>query len=81
MPMSNVIVAPQALAAAATDLSGVASALTAANRAAATQTTGLMAAAGDDVSAAIAEVFSGHAVEYQALSAQVAAFHANSSRP
>ncbi|OQZ89587.1 PE family protein, partial [Mycobacterium alsense] len=74
--MSYVMAAPEALTAAATDLAGVGAALTAANRAAATQTTGLLAAAGDEVSAGIAAVFSGYAAEYQALSDQVTGFHA-----
>ena len=39
-------------------------------------TTGVMVAAADEVSAAIASLFSGHAKTYQALSAQVEAFHA-----
>jgi triacylglycerol lipase len=40
-----------------------------------TQTTGVLAAAEDEVSAGIAALFSGHAREYQALGAQAAAFH------
>ena len=38
--------------------------------------TAVVAAAGDEVSAAIASVFSGHAKDFQALSARAAAFHA-----
>ena len=38
--------------------------------------TAVVAAAGDEVSAAIASVFSGHAKDFQALSAQAATFHA-----
>jgi hypothetical protein len=47
-----------------------------ANAAAATPTAGVLAAAEDEVSEAIASLFSGHAQAFQALSAQAAAFHA-----
>ena len=40
------------------------------------QTTGVLAAAEDEVSAAIAAVFSAHGQGFQALGAQAAAFHA-----
>ncbi len=73
--MSYVIAAPDMLATAATDVAGIGSSLRAAHAAAATQTTTVMAAAGDEVSTAIAALFSGHAQQYQALSAQAAAFH------
>jgi hypothetical protein len=73
--MSHLLVAPEFLASAATDLAGIGSALNAANAAAALRTTGLLAAAEDEVSAAVAALFAGHAQEYQALSAQVSAFH------
>ncbi|SOJ56663.1 PE-PGRS family protein PE_PGRS33 [Mycobacterium simulans] len=73
--MSFVIVLPDVLGTAATDLAGIGSALNAANTAAATQTTTVLAAAEDEVSAAIAALFSAHAQGYQALSAQAAAFH------
>jgi len=46
-----------------------------ANAAAAARTTEVVAAAGDEVSAAIASLFSSHARDFQALSAQAAAFH------
>src|ERR1700752_563315 len=73
--MSFVIAAPEFLASAATDLANVGSSLSAANAAAAAQTTGVLAAAEDEVSAAIAAVFSAHGQGFQALSARVAAFH------
>ncbi|MGB9306340.1 MAG: PE family protein [Mycobacterium sp.] len=72
--MSFVIAASQMVTAAATDLANIGSALSAANAAAATQTT-VLAAAEDEVSAAIAAVFSAHGQGFQALSAQAAAFH------
>ena len=74
--MSFVIAAPEVVTAASTDLANIGSTLNAANGAAATQTTGVLAAAEDEVSTAIAALFSGHAQAYQALSAQAAAFHA-----
>lgn len=75
MNMSYVTAVPEALAAAARDITGIGSTLSAANSAAAVPTTGLLAAGADEVSAAIAGLFSSHAREYQTLSAQAAAFH------
>ena len=57
------------------DLAGIGSTISAANAAAATRTTGVLAAAEDEVSAAIASLFSSHGQEFQAISAQAAAFH------
>ena len=74
--MSYVIAAPEMLAAAAADVAGIGSSLSEANAAAATQTTGVLAAAEDEVSAAIAALFSAHSQGFQAVSAQAAAFHA-----
>ncbi|HYQ35487.1 MAG TPA: PE family protein, partial [Mycobacterium sp.] len=74
--MSYLVAAPEFLASAASDLSGIGSALTAAHAAAAAPTTGILAAGEDEVSAGIAELFSGHAQAYQSLSARTAAFHA-----
>ncbi|OSC39622.1 PE family protein, partial [Mycobacterium decipiens] len=74
--MSFVFAAPDLAAMAAESLAGIGSSLTAANAAAAVPTSGLMAAAGDEVSAAIAALFSSHAQQYQTLSAQAAEFHA-----
>src|SRR5271166_4424510 len=73
--MSFVIAAPELVTAAATDLASLGSALSAANAAAATQTTGVLAAAEDEVSAAIASMFSAHGQGFQALAGQAAAFH------
>src|SRR6516162_9181284 len=73
--MSYVIAAPEIMTSAATDLANIGSALTAAKAAAATPTTGILAAAEDEVSAAIAAVFSAHGEGFQALGAQAAAFH------
>ena len=72
--MSYVIAAPELMTAAASDLAGIESALSAAHAAAATSTTQVLAAAGDEVSAAIAALFSRHGQQFQARSAQAAAF-------
>ncbi|KAA1249664.1 PE family protein, partial [Mycobacterium simiae] len=74
--MSFLIAVPEVLGSAAVDLADIGSTLSAANTAAAAQTTGVLAAAQDEVSAAIAALFSGHGQTYQALSTQAAAFHA-----
>jgi triacylglycerol lipase len=74
--MSYVIAAPDMLAAAAADVAGIGSSLSEANAAAAASTTRVIAAAGDEVSAAIASLFSSRGTAFQALSAQAAAFHA-----
>jgi len=73
--MSFVIAAPEMMTAAASDVASIGSTLSAANAAAAAPTSGIVAAAGDEVSAAIAALFSRHAQAYQALGAQAAAFH------
>ena len=73
--MSFVIAAPEFVTAAAGDLAEIGSALGAANAAAALPTTGVVAAAADEVSTGIAAMFGTFAQRYQALSAQAAAFH------
>jgi hypothetical protein len=73
--MSYVIAAPEMMTSAATDLATIGSDLSAAHTAAAAQTTGMLAAAEDEVSAAIASLFSSHGTAFQALSAQAATFH------
>ena len=73
--MSLVIATPDVMAAAATDLADIGSTLSEASAAAAAPTTGVLAAAEDEVSAAIAAVFSAHGQGFQTLSAQAAAFH------
>ena len=70
--MSFVMVGPEALAAAASDLTNLGSTLGAANAAAAAQTTGLLAAGADEVSGAIAALFGAYGQGYQSLSAQAA---------
>ena len=73
--MSFLIAAPEALAAAADDVANIGSVLGTANAAAAAPTTEVLAAGADDVSAAVAELFSGHAQLYQTLAAQASSFH------
>jgi PE family len=73
--MSFVTTQPEALSAAATSLSGIGSAMSAQNAAAATPTTGLIPAAADEVSALTASQFAVHAQMYQAVSAQAEAVH------
>ena len=73
--MSFVLAAPDALLTAASDLAGIGSTLRSANAQAALPTTGVIAAARDEVSTQIAALFSQHAQGYQQLSAEIATFH------
>ncbi|OBI87505.1 lipase [Mycobacterium sp. 1245805.9] len=63
------------MSAAATDVDSIGSVVATANRGVAGATTGVLAAGQDEVSAAIAAVFSAHGQGYQALSSQAAAYH------
>jgi hypothetical protein len=76
MAMSYLVVAPEFFASAASDLSNIGSSLTAAHAAASASTTAVVAAGTDEVSAAVASLFSGHGQAFQTLGAQAAAFHA-----
>uniref|UniRef100_UPI0009DBFD33 PE family protein n=1 Tax=Mycobacterium sp. UM_CSW TaxID=1370119 RepID=UPI0009DBFD33 len=73
--MTFIIAAPATVAAAATELAGIGSTLTAAHALAAAGTTAVLPAAGDEVSAAIASLFSGYARAYQSVNARAAAFN------
>ncbi|MDT5218270.1 MAG: hypothetical protein QOF15_375, partial [Mycobacterium sp.] len=73
--MSFVIAAPEMMTAAAADLANIGSAVSLANSAAAAHLTGMLTAGADEVSLAIASLFSGHGTEYQAVSKAVTAFH------
>jgi hypothetical protein len=73
--MSYVTTQPQMLSAAAGNLHGVGSVVSAANAAAAGPTTGVIPAAADEVSALTAAQFAAHAQMYQDFSAQAAAIH------
>lgn len=59
--MSYVLATPEMVAAAANNLAQIGSTLSAANAAALAPTTGVLAAGADEVSAAVASLFSGHA--------------------
>jgi len=73
--MSCVMVAPEMMTAAATDVAAVGSTLSAAHMVAAAPTVAVIPAAADEVSASIAHLFSRHAQDYQGLAGQAAAFH------
>jgi PE family len=72
---SFLIAAPPSLVAAAADFTSIASATNEANTAAAAFTTGVVPAAADEVSTAIAGLFGTYARDYQSLSARAALFH------
>jgi len=73
--MSFVTVSPELVTAAAQNVASIGSALEQAHAVAAPATTSVVAAAGDEISAAIAAVFSGHGQAFQAASAQAARVH------
>ncbi len=73
--MSYVSTQPVELTAAADNLQGIGSTMTAQNTAAAAPTTGVIPAAADEVSALTAAQFATHAEMYQVVSAQAAAIH------
>jgi triacylglycerol lipase len=62
------------MSAASTEVASIGSVVATANQSVASATTGVLAAAEDEVSAAIAAFFSAHGQGYQALSAQATAF-------
>ena len=72
--MAYVIADPEMMAAAAADLAGIGSNVSAAHMVAAARTTSVIPAAADEVSTGIAQLFSAHAQEYQALAGRAAAF-------
>jgi hypothetical protein len=73
--MSFVTTQPEALSAAAANLAGIGTTMSAQNAAVAAPTTGLIPAAADEVSALTATQFAVHAQMYQAVSAQAEAIH------
>ncbi|WP_186240932.1 PE family protein, partial [Mycobacterium simulans] len=73
--MSYLIATHELLASAAANLTGIGSAVSAANVAALAPTVEILAAGADEVSAAIAALFGTHGQEYQAISVQAALFH------
>ncbi|KQH79756.1 hypothetical protein AO501_13610 [Mycobacterium gordonae] len=74
--MSFITVVPDVVAASALRLSGVSAGLIDANAVAAVATTDVLAAGVDEVSAAIAALFSSHGHQYQLLNAQADAWNA-----
>ncbi|WP_264892713.1 PE family protein, partial [Mycobacterium kiyosense] len=68
------IAAPEALAAASADLNGIAESIRRATASAAPSTTQIAAAAADEVSAAIAQMFGGYAQSYQSVGTQIALY-------
>jgi PE family len=73
--MSFVITAPEMVTAAAANLAGIGSTLGEATAAAAGPTTSVAAAAADEVSTALSQLFGTYGHQFQALSARAAAFH------
>jgi len=73
--MTSVFVQPQLISSAVADVTGIGSAISAAGASAAGATTGLQAAAADEVSAATANLFGAYAREYQAVIKQAGTFH------
>jgi hypothetical protein len=73
--MSFVTTQPEALTAAAANLAGIGTTMSAQNSAAAAPTAGVVPAAADEVSALTATQFAVHAQMYQAISAQAEAIH------
>lgn len=73
--MSFLLTAPQAVTDAAENLAGIGSTLTQARAAASGPTTSLVAAAADEVSIALSQVFGSYGQQFQALSAEATTFH------
>jgi hypothetical protein len=73
--MSFLIATPEIVQAASAEVAGIGSSLGEASAAATARTTAVAAAAGDEVSTAIAALFSGHGKAFQLLSAQASEFH------
>ena len=74
-PMTYVITEPQIVAAVASDVEGIGSAISAAHAAAAGPTASLLAPAADEVSTAITKFFGAYSQDYQAVVKHAAAFH------
>jgi hypothetical protein len=74
--VSFVNVVPEAVSGAAKALEGIGSQLSAASSAAAAPTTGIAAAAQDEISVAISNLFGGFGRDFQALSAEAQAYQA-----
>ncbi|CAM2934062.1 PE family protein [Mycobacterium intermedium] len=75
MHVSYVIATPELIEAAAQELASIRASVAEATTAVSPSTTGIAAAAQDEVSAAVASLFGNFGNEFQALSAQAQAFH------
>jgi hypothetical protein len=73
--MTFVTIQPDMLAAAAVDVAGIGSAINEAGAAASGRTTGVLAAAVDEISEAATRLFNGYALQYQTVLKQAAVFH------
>ena len=73
--MSYVIAAPEMMTAVAGDLGHIGSTLIEEHTAAAASTVGLVPAAGDEVSAGVAHLFSRYAADFHGLAGRAAVFH------
>jgi hypothetical protein len=73
--MAYVLTQPQVMATAATDVAAIGTTINEATAGAAGRTTGVAAAAADEVSASIATVFNAYAHEWQAVIGRAAVFH------
>ncbi|MEK1253529.1 PE family protein, partial [Mycobacterium ulcerans] len=73
--MAFLVAEPQVMATAAGQVEEIGSAIGVANEFAAGSISDVAAAAGDEVSAAIASFFAAHGQAYQTMAGQVAAFH------
>jgi hypothetical protein len=73
--MSFLLISPEAVESAARSAATIGAAVNTAQSAAAVSTTSVTAAADDEVSAAIAALFSRHAQQFQALGARAVGFH------
>ena len=72
--MTELLVDPQIVTTVAANIDGIGSSIKAATAAAAAPTSGVLAAAADEVSAAIANLFGAHGQEFQAVVNQVEAY-------
>jgi uncharacterized protein YukE len=72
--MTELLVDPQIVTTVAADINGIGSTIKAATAAAAAPTSGVLAAAADEVSAAIANLFGAHGQEFQAVVNKVEAY-------
>ncbi|OBK47665.1 PE-PPE domain-containing protein [Mycobacterium sp. 1081908.1] len=78
--MAHVLAPPPVIATAAAEMSALGSTLGEAGAAAAGGTTGVVAAAADEVSEAVAHLFSAYGQQWQALLGRAAAFHGEFAR-